>query len=102
MKVTDASQIRALDVNRQQEASRAQKSEARDTEDRVTTEESARVAAVVAEATRRSGAGSRAEMLQAIEASVRQGTYKPDPNRIAQRILDEAELAARLQALMTR
>lgn len=102
MKVTDASQIRALDVNRQQEASRAQRPEAPDTEDRVTTEESARVAAVVAEATRKAGAGSRAEMLQAIEASVRQGTYKPDPNRIAQRILDEAELAARLQALMSR
>jgi negative regulator of flagellin synthesis FlgM len=33
---------------------------------------------------------------------VRQGTYRPDPGRIAQRILDEAELAARLQALMTR
>lgn len=102
MKVTDTNQVRALDLNRQAEANRAQKPEAPDTEDRVSTEESARVAAAVAAATERSGVGNRAEMLQAIEASVRQGTYKPDPNRIAQRILDEAELAARLQALLSR
>jgi len=101
MKVTDTSQIRALDVNRQAEAGRAQKPEVRDTEDRVSTEESARVAAAVA-AAKRHGGGARAEMLQAIEASVRQGTYRPDPSRIAQRILDEAELAARLQLLMNR
>ncbi len=102
MKVTDTNQIRALDPNRQADASRAQRPEQPDTEDRVTTEESARIAAAVAAATERSGVGNRAEMLQAIEASVRQGTYKPDPNRIAQRILDEAELAARLQALLSR
>lgn len=102
MKVTDTSQIRALDLNRQAEANRVQKPEQPDTEDRVTTEQSSRIAAAVAEATKRSGAGSRTEMLQAIEASVRQGTYRPDPNRIAQKILDEAELAARLQALLQR
>jgi len=102
MKVADAGQIRALDVNRQSEASRAQKAEVRDTEDRVSTEESGRVAAVVAQATRQAGLGSRVEMLKAIEASVRQGAYRPDPARIAQRILDEAELAARLQALLSR
>jgi negative regulator of flagellin synthesis FlgM len=98
MKVTDTNQIRALDPNRHAEVNRAQKAERTGTDDRVTTEESARIAA----AADRSGIGSRAEMLQAIEASVRQGTYKPDPSRIAQRILDEAELAARLQALLSR
>jgi negative regulator of flagellin synthesis FlgM len=102
MKVTDTNQIRSLDLNRQAEADRAQRPEKPDTEDRVTTEESARVAAAVAAATEHSGVGNRAEMLQSIEASVRQGTYKPDPNRIAQRILDEAELSARLQALLSR
>ncbi|HEY7725431.1 MAG TPA: flagellar biosynthesis anti-sigma factor FlgM [Anaeromyxobacteraceae bacterium] len=101
MKVTDASQIRALDLNRQSDANRAQKPEAPDTEDRVSTEESARVAAAVAAAARRGG-GSRAQMLHAIETAVRQGTYRPDPGRIAQQILDEAELAARLQILLGR
>jgi negative regulator of flagellin synthesis FlgM len=102
MKVTDTNQIRALDPSRQAEASRVQRPEQPDTEDRVTTEESARIAAAVAAATDRAGVGSRAEMLQAIEASVRQGTYQPDPNRIAQKILDEAEVSARLQALLSR
>jgi negative regulator of flagellin synthesis FlgM len=102
MKVTDTNQIRSLDLNRQGEASRVQKAETPDAPDRVSTEDSARIAAAVATATERSGVGSRAEMLQAIEASVRQGTYRPDPNRIAQRILDEAELAARVQALLSR
>jgi negative regulator of flagellin synthesis FlgM len=102
MKVTDASQIRALDLNRQAEASRTQRAEQPDTEDRVSTEESARVAAAVAAATQRAAVGSRAEMLRAIEAAVRQGTYRPDPGRIAQKILDEAEVAARLQALLMR
>ena len=101
MKVTDTSQIRALDVNRPAEASRAQKPEVRDTEERVSTEESARISAAIVAAGRQ-GAGARAEMLRAIEISLRQGTYKPDPGRIAQRILDEAELAARLQLLLNR
>jgi negative regulator of flagellin synthesis FlgM len=102
MKVTDASQIRALDLNRQAEASRAQRQEQPDTEDRVSTEESARIAATVAEVAQRVGVSGRAEMLQAIEAAVRQGTYRPDPGRIAQQILNEAEVAARLQALLMR
>lgn len=102
MKVTDTNQIRTLDLNRQADVNRAQKPEQPDTEDRVTTEQSARVAAAVAEATRQSGSNSRAAMLQAIEAAVRQGTYTPDPSRIAQRILDQAELAARLQAMLKR
>jgi negative regulator of flagellin synthesis FlgM len=102
MKVTDASQIRALDLNKQGDAKAAQKPETLEAQDRVTTDESARLSAAVAAATRVAGSASRAEMLQSIEAAVRQGTYSPDPNRIAARILDTAELAARLQAMLMR
>jgi negative regulator of flagellin synthesis FlgM len=45
---------------------------------------------------------TRTSTLQALAAAVRQGTYKPDPNRIAQQILDDAELIARLQSLIKR
>jgi negative regulator of flagellin synthesis FlgM len=69
--------------------------------DRVSTLETARAAEVVATAAR-SAAGARALRLQAIETAVRQGTYTPDPQRIAARILDEAELAAKLQAMLRR
>jgi negative regulator of flagellin synthesis FlgM len=102
MKVADTSQIRALDPNRQGELSRTQKAEQPDTEDRVSTEQSARVAAAVAQVSLHAGAADRAEMLRAVETAVRQGTYMPDPARIAERILEQAELAARLQALLQR
>lgn len=103
MKVTDASQIRALDLNRRAEAGRAQPAPAEaSTVDRVSMEESARAAATAAEVARRAGTGDRAARLKAIEAAVRQGTYLPDPGRIAQQILNEAEIAARLQALLMR
>ena len=46
-------------------------------------------------------AGSqRAERLRDLEAAIRGGTYKPDPNRIAEEILRDAELNARLKALL--
>ncbi len=102
MKVTDASQIRALDPNRQADLARARKSEQTEAQDKVTTAGSDRVAAAVVAATQGASSASRAEILQAVEAAVRQGTYTPDPARIAQQILDEAEVTARLQALLQR
>jgi negative regulator of flagellin synthesis FlgM len=96
MKVTDISQIKALAPTKPPEPTRAPT--ARDATDRVSTEESAKIAQAVAQASQSAAAG-RSAKLQAIEAAVRQGTYRPDPQRIAQEILDDAELAARLQAL---
>ena len=42
---------------------------------------------------------SRAERLRNIEAAVRDGTYKPDAQKIAEQILADAEISARLQNL---
>jgi negative regulator of flagellin synthesis FlgM len=99
MKVHDASQIKALQPGPTADAPPAPKE--RRAPDRVSTEGSAKVAAAVAAASQ--GAGTaRAARLRAIEAAVQNGTYKPDPQRIAQQILDEAEIAARLQALLGR
>ncbi len=101
MKVTDASQIKALAPGKLPEPGRTPAAEREGIGDRVSTDDSAKIAAAVAEASQTAAAGRPAK-LQAIEAAVRQGTYKPDPQRIAQEILDEAELAARLQALFSR
>ncbi len=101
MRVTDASQIKALTPGKTPEVGRTAAAERGETGERVSTDESARVAAAVADASVSAGTG-RAAKLQAIEAAVRQGTYRPDPARIAQEILDDAELAARLQALFGR
>ena len=101
MKVTDASQIKALAPGRLPEVGRTPAVAREDEGDRVSTGDSAKIAATIAAAGQTALAG-RSAKLQAIEAAVRQGTYKPDPQRIAQEILYEAELAARLQALLTK
>ena len=42
---------------------------------------------------------SRADRLRNIEAAVRDGSYRPDAEKIAEQILADAELAARLKTL---
>jgi negative regulator of flagellin synthesis FlgM len=101
MKVTDASQIRALAPAKPPEPGRTLASERSDAGDRVSTEDTAKVAEAIAVASGGAGA-ARAAKLRDIEAAVRQGTYRPDPQRIAQQILDDAELAARLQAMFSK
>jgi negative regulator of flagellin synthesis FlgM len=97
MKVIDASQIRALAPVKVADIGRPSRVE-RDG-DRVSTDDTAKVAVAISQASASAGS-ARAAKLQAIEAAVRQGTYRPDPQRIATQILDDAELAARLQALL--
>jgi negative regulator of flagellin synthesis FlgM len=69
--------------------------------DKVTVSESVDVAAAIA-AAKASTAASRSRIVDAIAAAVRQGSYKPDPQRIAESILEDAELIARLQAMIQR
>jgi len=95
MKVRDASQIKAVQPSAGADAPR----EAREKRERVSTAESERVSSAIAEASRGAGA-ARAARLRQIEAAVRQGVYRPDPQRIAQQILNEAEIAAKVQALL--
>ena len=96
MKVTDTSQITQLGVDTPVAKPRQASTPSGGV--RVSTDDSARIAAAVASASSTAGS-SHATRLEAIETAVRQGTYKPDPQRIAQEILDDAELAARLQAI---
>ena len=49
----------------------------------------------------RSAAGaSRAARAQQLEAQVRAGGYRPDPSRVAEQILADAEIDARLTAML--
>jgi len=98
MKVTDTKQITGLGAGTPTDTARAAAPARTTADDRVTTDESARLATAIAASSQAAGAG-RSAKLQAIATAVRQGTYRPDPQRIAQEILDEAELAARLKAL---
>ncbi|AKU92998.1 putative anti-sigma-28 factor, FlgM [Vulgatibacter incomptus] len=67
--------------------------------DKVTTDTQRELQAAVEHAKSTSGE-TRTARLAEIEAQVRKGNYKPDPARIAQRILDEAELLAQIHAIL--
>ena len=99
MKVIDASQIRALAPGKLPDVGRPARAEREG--DRVSTDDTAKVSAAISQASASAGSAHAAK-LQSLEAAVRQGTYRPDPQRIATQILDDAELAARLQALLKR
>jgi negative regulator of flagellin synthesis FlgM len=98
MKVMDASQIKALAPDKLPDPGRSPRARG-ERNDRVSTEESAKIAEAIRQASQSANAG-RAAKLRSIETAVRQGTYRPDPQRIAQQILDDAEVAARLQAML--
>jgi negative regulator of flagellin synthesis FlgM len=101
VKVKDASEVRHVDGNRTPESRRTQGSSPAATSDKVSTESKAQLDAAVAAARQVLG-HDRGVRLDAIEAAVRQGTFKPDPQRIAQRILEDAELTALLQSMLKR
>ncbi len=99
--VTDTKQITGLGQATPPESSRAVPAERGSAGDRVSTDHSSRLASAVLTASQVASAGHAAQ-LAAIAAAVSQGMYRPDPQRIAQDILYDAELAARLQALLAR
>jgi len=101
MKVKDASELRGIEANRPAEPKQAPVKASSAKTDKVSTEAKAQVEAAV-HAAQQSLGSERAVRLEAIEAAVRQGAFKPDPGRIAQRILEDAELTAKLQALLKR
>lgn len=100
MKVKEPSETRPVGTDRTVESRPAAQPPAT-TSDRVSTDESARLEAATAAARQQLGSG-RAARLEAIEAQLRAGTLAPDSKRIAQKILEEAELAAMLQTLLSR
>lgn len=67
--------------------------------DRVSLDRSASFSVAVAAAKAEVPAAHLAR-LAAIEAAVRNGSYRPSPEAIAEKILDDAELAARLRSLL--
>jgi negative regulator of flagellin synthesis FlgM len=102
MKVKDASEIRRLDVAKPNESKSTQAGSGTSvTPDKVSTDSSAQVVAAGA-AARTALSQDQGLRLEAITAAVRDGTFKPDPQRIAQKILDDAELTAMLQTMLGR
>jgi len=99
MKVDSTSEIRSVGASSPSGAQASTAAGATAQPDKVTTEASAQLAQVVSAVQAQVGAGQSARLAQ-IEQAVRQGTYAPDPARIADQILQDAEVSAKLQALL--
>lgn len=72
-----------------------------DVADKVSVTQSAEVATAITSA-QVTASTDRAKVVQGLANAVRQGAYKPDPQRIAQEILEDAELIAKLQSMLKR
>jgi len=100
MSVKDVSQVGHLSlIDGAKKAARPDRE--LEVEDKVTVSEATDIAATVSSA-QLAASADRSQVVQALAVAVRQGNYKPDPQRIAQQILEDAELIARLQALLKR
>jgi anti-sigma28 factor (negative regulator of flagellin synthesis) len=67
--------------------------------DRVSVQETKDVEAAVAVVQQAAG-GKRAARLEKLEAEVRSGGYRADPSRLAEQILSDAEVDARISAML--
>lgn len=67
--------------------------------DKVSTAQTEEVSRAVALA-RQAATGARSAKLDAIEAQIRNGTFKPSPSAIAERLLQAAEIEATIQAAL--
>jgi negative regulator of flagellin synthesis FlgM len=98
MKIKDTSPVRGVGASSPAEVRRSD-APASSAPSKVSTEATAQLDAS-AIAARQLASTGHAARLEAIEAAIKQGTFKPDPQRIAQSILDAAELTAELQGLL--
>jgi anti-sigma28 factor (negative regulator of flagellin synthesis) len=71
------------------------------TSDKVSQDQSQHFAKTVAVA-QQTQVNTRTARLQQLTEAVRNGSYKPDAGQIAENILDDAEIDARMQAMLQR
>ena len=67
--------------------------------DKVSVDSVKKIEAVV-ESVRTGSMANRTAQLQELENAIRQGTYRPDASRLAEKIIQAAEIDARLRAIM--
>ena len=105
MKVTDIKSVVGPERVKPQDpttpSSGASEAAGRTIRDRVTVAAPRTSEAAVASA-RRSAGVERSQRLEKLEAQVRSGAYAPDPSRVAEQILSDAEVDARLRAMLHR
>ena len=95
MKITDTKPVAPVD-----RVTTPDSSIANPPKDRVTVQES-RAAHASAVSARSAAAGGRAGRLKDIEQQVRAGNFRPNPSRVAEEILQDAEIDAKLRLLIS-
>ena len=98
MKVTD---VTAVVGPERVKAPDAPEPEVSDPNDRVSVHATKEAEASIATAHRAAG-GRRVARLERLEAEVRAGSFRPDPGRVAAQILADAEVDARIAAMLRR
>jgi negative regulator of flagellin synthesis FlgM len=101
MKIKDASNIDQMTQVAGSKKQAKATSDVEDREEKVSTTQSDDLAKAIVTAQTVTNS-SRAQVVAALATAVREGTYKPDPQKIAQQILDDAEMIAKLQAMLKR
>ncbi|MGC4120549.1 MAG: flagellar biosynthesis anti-sigma factor FlgM [Myxococcales bacterium] len=103
MALKDISQVGHLpQLDTAKKATRRSEVEAtNEPEDKISVSQMSELEAAVTAAAATAGA-DRAKVVQELTNAVRQGTYKPDPQKIAQQILEDAKLIAQLRAMFDR
>jgi anti-sigma28 factor (negative regulator of flagellin synthesis) len=69
--------------------------------DKVTVGQAREVAEVI-QATRSRATAGRAARLEQLEAAIQRGTFRPDVGRLAEQLLNAAEIDAKLRAMLQR
>lgn len=101
MKITNNQEIAPLQTATTGAASAKSEPAQEEKEDRVTLERTKELKATIERAKVGAG-GVRAAQLQALEASIRSGTFRTSPQQLAEKLLQAAEVDARLRALLNR
>lgn len=96
MKINDTQNTAPLQSSSNTQAAPAR---AREEQDRVTLERTKALQADIDRAKVSAGA-SRAAQLQALETAIRSGTFKPSAQQLAEKLLQSAEVDARLRSLL--
>jgi flagellar biosynthesis anti-sigma factor FlgM len=102
MKVNSPNEVRPVASRKAEETSTsAAAARTQAPPDTVSTTESDKLARAISSIRAQSSA-SRAGRLLEIESAVRSGTFRPDASRIAQQILQDAEITAAMQAMLNK
>jgi anti-sigma28 factor (negative regulator of flagellin synthesis) len=98
MKVTDQKSGQIVPLTAQRAAAPAQKAEASEgPKEKVSVSKAAEVDLASAQST---AASSRAQRVQDVIAAVKSGQYYPSPQQIANQLVSQAEIEAKLRALL--